>query len=262
MRSSLCTFLYFLWRDSLVQLRHISHFIINNVLLYPPIQGLTFLYLQPSIFFGVRDPNINTMMFIGNILLLMMILTYKMSIPLLFDLDQDRFIDYQIITLRPHLVLLERILFTSLFTWVLLVPVFPIVSCYFPAYFNTTATSWWHVMLIFYCGSLFCAAYHTFMSCALSSPRDIRRLWIRYNQALFLLGGFSIPWHIIHKASPVLGFITRFNPMMYITEGLRQAFLNDAHFFSYWQCVGTLLLASCGMIMLAWRTFKKRVDHI
>jgi len=262
MKSSLRTFFYFLWRDSYVQSKHGGYLLINYILLYPIIQGVSFLYLQPSILFNEPNPILNTTMFIGNILLLIMILTYKLAIPLLFDLDQDRFIDYQIITLRPHLVLLERILFASIFTWLLLSPIFPIVSFYFPSYFDTSATSWWRVQFILYCGSLFCAAYHTFMACALQSPRDIRRLWIRYNQVLFILGGFFIPWHIISQTSPMLGYITRFNPMMYITEGLRQAFLNDARFFPYWQCVAVLLVASCIMIIFAWRTFKKRVDHI
>jgi ABC-2 type transport system permease protein len=259
---SLRTFLYFIWRDCYVQSQNASHFIINNIMLYPIIQGITFLYLQPSILFPERTASLNMILFIGNILLLMMVLSYRMTIPLLFDLDQDRFIDYQIRTLRPHLVLLERIIFTSLFTWLLLAPAFPLVGFYFPAYFDTSATSWWRVMLILYCGSLFCAAYHTFMACWLKSPRDIRRLWIRYNQILFQLGGYTIPWHIIDQTSPVLGYITRLNPMMYITEGLRQAFLNDARFFPYWQCIGGLLFASGCMTILAWRTFKKRVDHI
>lgn len=260
--NSFKTFLYFLSRDWHVQAKHASRFILNQIILYPIIQGLTFLYLQPSILFGDRDPQINMMFFIGNILLLMMVITYKLTITLLFDLDQDRFIDYQISIMRPHLVLLERIVFVSLFTCLLLSPIFPIISCYFPAYFNTAATSWWRVILALYCGSLFCASYHTFMACWLNSPRDIRRLWIRYNQALFMLGGFSVPWHIVNQASPFLGYITRLNPMMYITEGLRQAFLNDARFFPYWLCIIALLLASSGMIVLAWRVFKRRVDHI
>lgn len=260
--NSFKTFLYFLWRDWHVESKHASQFIINQIMLYPIIQGLTFLYLQPSILFGDRDPQLNMMFFIGNILLVMMVLTYKLTITLLFDLDQDRFIDYQISTMRPHLVLLERVIFVSLFTSLLLAPIFPIVSFYFPAYFNIGATSWWRVMLVLYCGSLFCASYHTFMACWLSSPRDIRRLWIRYNQALLLLGGFSVPWHIMHQASPILGYIVRLNPMMYITEGLRQAFLNDARFFPFWLCIVALLFASLGMIVLGWRVFKKRVDHI
>lgn len=260
--NSFRTFLYFLWRDWHVQAKHANRFMINQIILYPIIQGLTFLYLQPSILFGDRDPKINMMFFIGNILLVMMVTTYKLTITLLFDLDQDRFIDYQISTMRPHLVLLERVIFTSLFTFLLLAPIFPIVNLYFPTYFNTATTSWWRVMLVLYCGSLFCASYHNFMACWLNSPRDIRRLWIRYNQGLFLLGGFSVPWHIVNQASPALGYITRLNPMMYITEGLRQAFLNDARFFTYWHCIVMVLLASCGMIVLGWRVFKKKVDHI
>ncbi len=262
MESSLRTFITFLWRDYYVQIRNSGHFLINNVLLYPIIQGVTFLYLLPSIIFGAPNPAVNTTMFIGNIILLMLILTWKMALPLLFDLDQDRFIDYQISILNPALVLLERIIFSSIFTWILLLPVFPLVSLYFPSYFDTSTASWWRVVLVLYCGSLFCSAYHIFMACWLDSPRDIRRLWVRYNQVLFILGGFSIPWHIVNQTSPVLGLITRFNPMMYISEGLRQAFLNDARFFSYWQCIGVLLFASCCMTILAWRAFKRRVDHI
>lgn len=262
MESSLRIFINFLWRDYYVQARHIGTFLINNVLLYPIIQSVTFLYLIPSIVFGGQNATLNTTMFIGNMLLLMLILTWKLAMPLLFDLDQDRFIDYQISILSPSLVLLERILFSSLFTWVLLLPIFPLVSIYFPAYFDTSTTSWWRVIVILYCGSLFCAAYHTFMACALPSPRDIRRLWVRYNQVLFLLGGFSIPWHIVNQTSPILGYITRLNPMMYISEGLRQAFLNDARFFPFWLCTGILLIASTGMTLLAWRAFKRRVDHV
>lgn len=254
-------FFYFLWRDIYVYSKKIHENIINYALIYPLIYALSFVYLQASIYFKDNSLYMGTLIFAGSIMLPMMLLTFNVTFALLFDLEQNRFIDYQIILLSPRLVLLERILFATLFSFVLTVPFFPISKLFLGPHLDLSNTSWPALIGMIFVGSLCFASYQLLAACILKS-NQIRTFWRRVNGLFITFGGFWIPLEVMAKYSAILGICVQFNPVLYVTEGMRQAILKSSLFFSIPYCITILLSMSTLFTILAWYFFKKRTDHI
>ena len=118
------------------------------------------------------------------------------------------------------------------------------------------------MFIILYLGSLVCCAYHLFIACTLKSSREIARLWSRYNLPMMFFGGLTIPRAVLMQYSPVMGNLSLANPLMHITEGLRQTIIGGPQFLSFGTCVITLLGFAALFTIGAWYFFKKKVDHI
>jgi ABC-type polysaccharide/polyol phosphate export permease len=235
---------------------------INYALCYPITYAISFAYIQTNIIFGSGNDYLGTMLFAGNIIIIMLLISYKTTIELLFDLEHNRFINYQIITLNPRLVILERIFFASLYTFILSSPFFIVAKLCLGSSLQTDQTSWISLYAVLYAGSLCCASYHQFAALLLRSSSSISTLWARVNHALITFGGFWIPLYLFKQYSLLLGALIYLNPMAYITEGLRRSLLGTPNFMPVPIAVFALYGFSILFIILSWYVFKKRVDHI
>ncbi len=254
-------FFYFLWRDIYVHSKKFHANIINYALLYPLNYAFSFVYLQAGIYFKNNSLYMGTLIFAGNIMLPMMILTYNVTFALLFDLEKNRFIDYQIILLSPRLVLLERIIFATLFSFILTIPFFPISKLLLGNHLDLSNVSWPALIGMLFVGSLCFASYQLLAACVLKS-NQIRTFWTRVNGLFITFGGFWIPLKVMAQYSTILGICVQLNPALYVTEGVRQAILKGSLFFSIPHCITVLLSMSTLFTILAWYFFKKRTDHI
>ncbi len=258
---SLKIFFYFLWRDIYVHGKKFYDNFINYALIYPLIYAISFVYLQASIYFTDNNVFMGTLIFVGTIMLPMMVLTYDITFGLLFDLEQDRFIDYQIVLLSPRLVLLERIIFATLFSFVLTLPYFPVAKILLGTRLDLSAISWPALLVTLLVGSLCFASYQLLAACILKS-NQIRTFWSRVNGLFITFGGFWIPLETMAKYSAILGICAQANPVLYVTEGVRQAILKSPLFFSTSYCIVVLLGMSTIFTILSWYFFKKRTDHV
>lgn len=259
---SMRIFLEFFLRDLYVYRRQSGTYIINYCLIYPVMHSFILGYVFPSLYFGPDAALAATTMFAGTCVVNLVVLANIVNIGLLFDLENVRYIDYQITLLSPRLVIVQRILFTSLFVFFILFPFFPIAKLLLGSWFVTTNTSWPALFLILYLSALCCSAYTQFYACLVPSSRHLRSFWMRINFALITFAGFFVPWHVTKQFSSILGYALLFNPLLYITEGLRQAILGSSEFMPLWVCCSMLLFWTCILTLLAWKLFKKRVDHI
>jgi hypothetical protein len=235
---------------------------INYALIYPTVFAIQTGYLQATSYFGKSDPKMNTILFAGTILLIMMLFTYKQNIELLFDLEHDRFIDYQITLLNPFFALFERILFTGLYTFFITLPFYPIAGLLIPLQLDLSHAHWAKVVIILFSSSMCLSAYHLLAACALQGSAHIGSLWNRANNVMMTLGGFWIPWYVMNNYSPILGYITYLNPAIYITEGLKGSVTGSPEFLPFELCVTMLWVWFILLTALCWYFFKKRVDCI
>ncbi len=242
--------------------RIFSYYLINYALIYPALYAFSFGYLQANLFFGNTDPLKGTILFVGNFLLVVIVLSFNLGLELLFDLEHDRTVDYQMTIINPRLIIIERILFTSLFTFFILLPYYPVAKLLLGSFFVTSALSIPKAIALLYVSSLMCAAYNHFVACVLPSADSIGIFWRRVNTPLFMLGGFWVPWYVLQKFSPWLGAVAMLNPFLYVTEGMRQAVLNNNLFLPFWHSFFMLLLFTAMFTGAALWKFKKRVDHI
>lgn len=255
-------FFQFLYRDFYVYLKRIQTYAINFIVLYPLTYIVSFAYIQAKAYFGIDNITQATIFFSGNVILLAMSLAFEFTIILLFDLENDRTIDYRITRLDPLLVLLEHIVFTTLFSFILLLPFFPITALVLQKNFDISHISWPLLFLMLFLSCLCCATYHLLVACALKNSKQIVHFWMRCNLPLMTLGGFWVPWYIMNQYSQYLGILTLFNPLLYATEGMRQAIIGGNMFLSASSCgLGLIIFSLIFTILTSW-LFKKKVDHI
>lgn len=255
------TFLVCMWRDSFVYLKDLQTHLINYLILYPVMLGFCFAYLQKNIYFGVEAVEKGTSLFLGSITALLLSIAFKVVVELLFDLEGNRFINYQITILSPRLLLLQRILFASLYTFLLSIFYFPMVKLIIGDHFFTANASWLQFTILIYFSSLCCASYTTLSICVLS-VNTLGAFWIRVNWVLMNLGGFWVPLATIKQFSPFLGKLAYLDPLMYMMEGTRSAILGSDEFLPVSYCILILFLFSILFSGLALYFFKKRIDHI
>lgn len=255
-------FLQFFLRDFYVYRRKSWTYIINYCLIYPVINSFFLGYVFPSLYFGPNSSLAATTLFAGTIVANLVVLANLVNIGLLFDLENTRYIDYQITLLSPRLVIVQRILFTSLFTFIILLPFFPIAKLILGSWFVSTNTSWPALVLIMYLSALCCSAYTQWYACIIPSSRNLRSYWMRINTFLIAFAGMFFPWHVMKQFSSLLGYILLLNPLLYITEGLRQAILGSSQYMPLWICCSMLILWTGILTILSWYFFKKRVDHV
>lgn len=259
---SLKIFGYFLYRDFYVNMFKSRDFWINSIILYPLVAIISFGYLLPRTFFTGITPLFVTIIFAGNSIIHILSQSEDYNIGLLEDIEHDRYVDYQITILSPRLVIFERILFSSLFTFLLLLPYYPIGKLLLQSTIDTSNTNWFMIFIMLYLG-LFCfCAYHAMAACVMKGSYQIMQLWARFNIPMIMLGGLWVPWYTMKAFSPTVAYILLINPAIYITEGFRQAFVGGDQFLPYWICISALAAYSLIFTLCAFYFFKKKLDHI
>lgn len=253
-------FIQFLRRDLCVYTRQLRDHIVNYALIFPALYIFGFAYLQTQIYFQGQS-YVGAIVFSGTCIVPLVVMAFHLTFDLLFDLEKNRHIDFQLMVLKPRLIIIEQILFSSLFTFFIMIPFFPLARIFASSCIDLSNISWPSLYLILYCGSLCVSAYHK-LAATLLTVEKISMFWTRVNHILLVLGGFWIPLSTIRSFSPTLGFMLRFNPIVYLTEGLRQSIVGGNDFLPLSQCVTALLVLSVIFTALACHCFKKRVDHI
>lgn len=262
-RTTLSTALQFMKRDFFVHTRRIRTWLINYAILKPILYSLYIAYVQARVFFGAAgDPVRGTTIFAGEMLFVIFPLSYQLIIPLLYDFEGDRFINYQIIMLKPQWVIIQKIMFSSLFTFAMALPFFPISKLLMGSNIATENTQWVSLCLFLYVCSLAASAYHMLAACTLKNGQATRMLWARISLPLIFLGGMSVPLYVIKLYSPLLTFISYANPIIYISEGLRKALLGSDLFLDLSVCTLVLLAYTAIFTWFACYYFKKRTDHL
>ncbi len=262
MSRSFFLFLRFFQRDFFVYKKQLRRFFVNFSFLRPLFYSFSFAYIQANIIFISQQTKFVTILLAGNMVLILMVISFTLAAPLLFDFEEERFIDYQISILRPHLVILERILFSSLFCFVVMLPFFPMAKLILRTSFDTTHTSWSLVFLISYLGSLCCCAFHYLIVCAMKGSEYLPSLWMRIEIPLLILGGYIAPLHTILKLWPTFGYIVFLNPYLYVAEGFRSAILGTSEYLSISACAAGLIGFSILFTLLTFYFFRKKTDHI
>ncbi len=255
-------FWQFLKRDMYVLKHRIRTLAITYVVITPALYTFENAYLRANLFFAHGGSKLNMVMFTGDLIFLLMIITYKITVDLLFDLEQTKFTHYQMSVLGPRLFLLERIVFRTMFTFVLLLPFFPIAKLLARDLLDTSNISWPLTFLILLLGSLCGTAYHQLAMCILKGSHQIGHFWSRFNITILMLGGSMFPWHTAVEFSKVFGYALLLNPFIYVTEGLRQTIIGGPEFISLKTCIAALMTFSIIFIIMGWYFFKKKTDHI
>lgn len=258
----LMVFFRLLERDLWVFAHDAKKFFINYTLILPTVSALCFGYLFPFVAMHAPTPEKITLLIVGYSLWPLFLVAYNLTITLVFDLEGNRCIDYHNSVLTFWLVLLEKIVFTTLVSWLLLLPFYPLIKLILGKNFVTATCSWPAVYCILAVGAAVCSAFAVFFACLVRRVDQIGNYFMRINYPLIILGGTFSPWYVYHQYSHVFGTLIQLNPFLYITEGIRQAISGGPQFFSLAHAVGGCLFFSVVFTLLAVRSLKKRIDAV
>ena len=249
-------------RDFYVFGKRIASFGINYLLIYPILAIVTFGYIQPGVYFGPGNTKMSVILLVGTFGINMLSLCYTLMASFVFDLEHDRFIDYQISVIPPRILLFKMILFPALIASMISLPYFPLAYLILPQYFESLNSNWLALMAVIIAASLYCASYIMMGLCIIKKATSIRQFWLRFNWPLVVLGGLWIPWHLLSSNFPSLGYISLFDPFTYFTEGIRSALIGSDQFISYKICIFVLFSFFCMFSLVSVYFFKKRLDHV
>lgn len=259
MNRLLLTLGQFFRRDFYMLKRRLGDFIFNYGLLYPVLYVVCFGYMIPIVSGQTHQ---TTLLFVGSIVLLIQVVAYVINIDFFFDLEKDRFVEYQLSMLSGTLVLFERIAFSALLCFILVLPFFPISMFLLGSRIDFSHTSWPLLAMHLFVSALFATSLNVFGLCFIQHSRQLGNLWTRLFRPMFMLGGFQVPRAAMARVSPVIDFLTYINPMVYVSEGIRSIVIGGPDFIDYSICAVVLVIASLVFMNLAFYYFKKRIDYV
>lgn len=87
-------------------------------------------------------------------------------------------------------------------------------------------------------------------------------VWSRVVFPMWFLGGYQFNWFTLYKQLPILAYLNLLNPLTYILEGHRVAFLGQAGYLNFWICCLMLILFNLIAAYGGVRKFMRRLDCV
>jgi ABC-2 type transport system permease protein len=249
-------------RDLFVYKQQWKRLVINYWLIKPPLEATVFGYIIPLVNMNQPNPIAMTQFMGGMILWSIFPLAWTFAVELMYDFEHNKFVNYLNTLLNPGLVVLEKILFYSLASFINMLPFYPFSKLILGSYFDTTHTSWLKLCIILYAGSLFCAAYNVFFVCYISGFQRVSNFWMRLNYPMINFGGTFLSWAAMASYSRYLGYALFANPLIYLSEGIRNALLGPANYFHFGICLIVLLSFATLLSIAAMHFYRKKLDTI
>ncbi|MEX0671961.1 MAG: ABC transporter permease [Candidatus Babeliales bacterium] len=249
-------------RDCIVYSHQWKRLAINNWFITPAIEAICFGYIVPMVSMSQTNPRSMTAFLSGMILWVIFPLAWSFAVELMYDFEHNKFVNYLNTILNPNLVVLEKILFYSAIGFINILPFFPVCMLILGSYFDTTNLDWIKLLCILYAGSLFCAAYNVFFVCYVGGFQQVSNFWMRLNYPMINLGGTFLSWKLMASYSPLLGYALLANPLIYISEGIRNALLGPDNHFHFGLCILALIGFSLVLTLCAMHYYRKKLDTI
>jgi hypothetical protein len=251
-------------RDLIVYKDRIVRYIINYSFTYALMYGLCFGYLLPKIGMSVSAQQLSaTIIFVGLILFAINGCAFSINADFLFDIEKDQLTDYFLTIIPYRLLVIQKILFGSVLLFVCMAPYYMFMKLFFYDAFDLSHAHWLTVVIMFYITCLFYMAFSVMFACILKHPiRQLRHFYRRISFPMVILGGLLVPWKTMAAYSKVLGYLVLANPFIYITEGLRCAFITGDYFFPCSICAGMLIFFTMLCLVIGFITFRFKFDPV
>jgi len=94
------------------------------------------------------------------------------------------------------------------------------------------------------------------------SMRYFENVWSRIVFPMWFLGCFQFNWLVLYKQLPTLAYISLLNPLTYVLEANRVAFLGQTGYLNFWVCCLVLIWFIMIAAYFGIRKFMRRLDCI
>ena len=139
---------------------------------------------------------------------------------------------------------------------------FPIGKLLVFTEWHWVAITWWKVVPMFITANLFFGFFALWLTAIIKDMTGFTSLWLRYIAPMWMFGGYVYSWKAAYDVSPLIGYISLVNPMIYIMEGMRAAALGQEGFLPYSACFCILWVFIIAFALHAVKRLKKKLDAI
>jgi len=90
----------------------------------------------------------------------------------------------------------------------------------------------------------------------------VSNVWIRIAYPMWFMGCYQFSFQILNEALPFIAFLNRFNPIVYIFEGVRALIMGQQGFLPIEQCFFVTFVFCIVFIVWSVRLIRRRLDLI
>jgi len=117
-------------------------------------------------------------------------------------------------------------------------------------------------VVIFITANVFYGFFSLWIASLITNLRNSSWLWARVINPLFMFCGYYYSWRSAYEFSHLVGYFHFLNPLLYVLEGTKAAFLGQRDFLPFWICLLSLWIFIGIFRYDAIRRFKKRLDCV
>jgi ABC-2 type transport system permease protein len=188
---------------------------------------------------------------------------YGIAFAYVTDLHRNRFINYQLTLPMPKTFLFGEFIFIFMIEiFFISLPLIIAGSLFLGPLFPLHHANWFLIIAMYLLSLLFFSLLFIYLAFNTEYTWFLDNVWARRLTPLFLLGCSFFTWKKLYAFNKTLGTLFLCNPLTYIHEGLRGAFLGQENFLPFWICFGMTLISCTLLVLLLSYAIKKRLDPV
>ncbi len=181
----------------------------------------------------------------------------------LADMGGDRTIFHTLVMpIRSRMVFYYMGISWAMTSILMSILLFPLGKLLVFTEWNLAGISWWRLMVMFVTANLFFGYFALWLTGILKNMTDLNQLWLRYIAPMWMFGGYVYSWQSAYALSPIVGYISLINPMIYVMEGMRAAALGQAGYLPFWVSILMLWIFIFACSLHASRRLRQKLDCI
>jgi len=228
-----------------------------------------FLIITDVILFGYFLPlmgmpmdNIGPM-YIGSIIFMLFFLGENLALRHVFDLRYERFIDYHLtLPVKKRWLFAQYIVSFMIESAVMSIPLLTLGAWLLGDRLMMVTLNIPGLIIIYLLSLIFFGLFFFYLSICSSFDWFMDNIWPRVLSPIYSFGCTVFTWKQLYSISPTIGYLALLNPLTYVSEGMRAAFLGGGEFISVWTCCAVLTVSCVVLIAALSRDIYNQLDPI
>lgn len=230
-----------------------------NIVTWPLSLSITFGYILPA--FGMKQ-DYGSFLLVGALASTLFYLAIGLASELVNDFESMRCIDTQLtIPLSSYKILLfQRVTTFALHSMALSIPLLPMGKFLLGDRFSLANFALGKFFLVMLVSGIFYGFFALMLAGLINNTRSLSNVWRRIYTPMQLLGCYWFSYKMAQQVFYWLSILTLFNPLTYMTEGVRCAVFGQSEYMNFWLSMTILIIQT---VLLGWYSFyllRKRLD--
>lgn len=188
---------------------------------------------------------------------------YGSIVGFLQDLEGERIINYYLTLAVPSWVpILSRVVYHFIVYFSLSFLMLFIGKLSLWNQLDLTQINYFKFILALIFQNIFYACIVIWVASMVKGMMNIGTVWARFIFPMWFMGGFQFSWIALYSVSPLMAYINLLNPMIYITETTRVAFMGQQGYINFWLSLLAILMFSLISLAFGIKNLKKRLDFV